>query len=53
MKIDAARRLLEQGQPPKIVAAKCGFRDVETFRRAFQRRLGVSPAAYRSQNLAA
>jgi len=53
MKVDAARRLLEQGQPPKTVAARCGFSDVETFRRAFQRRLGVSPAAYRSQNVTA
>jgi transcriptional regulator GlxA family with amidase domain len=53
MKVEAARRLLEQGEPPKIVAADCGFADVETFRRAFQRQLGVSPAAYRSQNVAA
>ncbi len=47
-RVEGARRLLEQGQPPKIVAGQCGFDDVETFRRAFQRRLGVSPAAYRS-----
>jgi len=53
MKVDAARRLLEQGEAPKIVAADCGFTDVETFRRAFQRQLGVSPAAYRSKNAVA
>lgn len=46
-RIEAARRLLEEGQPPKVAGAACGFADVETFRRAFQRRLGVSPAAYR------
>ncbi|MBE7210909.1 MAG: helix-turn-helix domain-containing protein [Gluconacetobacter diazotrophicus] len=46
-RIDAARRLLEDGLPPKHVAGACGFADPETFRRAFRRRTGVSPAAYR------
>ena len=48
-RIDAARKLLEEGKPPKLAGAQCGFRDVETFRRAFQRQLGVTPAAYRSR----
>lgn len=47
-RVEAARLLLEEGLPPKLAGARCGFGDVETFRRAFQRRLGVSPAAYRS-----
>jgi transcriptional regulator GlxA family with amidase domain len=51
MKVAAARQLLERGEPPKTAAAHCGFADVETFRRAFQRQLGVSPARYRSQNM--
>ncbi|MBE7212684.1 MAG: helix-turn-helix domain-containing protein, partial [Gluconacetobacter diazotrophicus] len=46
-RIDAARRLLEDGLPPKQVAGACGFIDIETFRRAFRRRTGVFPAAYR------
>jgi transcriptional regulator GlxA family with amidase domain len=50
VRVDAARQLLEEGQPPKLAGARCGFADVETFRRAFQRRLGVSPAAYRGQH---
>jgi AraC-like DNA-binding protein len=28
-------------------AAACGFTDIDTFRRAFQRRVGVTPAEYR------
>ncbi|MDO6414286.1 GlxA family transcriptional regulator [Sphingomonas sp. BIUV-7] len=48
VRIDAARRLLEDGHPPKLAGARCGFSDVETFRRAFQRCIGVTPAAYRS-----
>lgn len=47
IRVEAARELLEQGSPPKFVGGRCGFKDVETFRRAFQRRLGLSPAEYR------
>lgn len=50
VRIEAARRLLEAGEPPKLTGARCGFGDVETFRRAFQRRVGTSPAAYRSRH---
>ncbi|MBB4000170.1 GlxA family transcriptional regulator [Aureimonas pseudogalii] len=50
VRVEAARRLLEDGQPPKLAGARCGFGDVETFRRAFTRRVGVSPAAYRGQH---
>jgi transcriptional regulator GlxA family with amidase domain len=50
VRVEAARQLLEAGQPPKLAGAHCGFGDVETFRRAFQRQLGVSPAVYRGQH---
>lgn len=47
-RIDAARRLLEEtNNPLKRVAAWCGFGDPNALRRAFLRRLGVSPADYR------
>ena len=46
-RIDKARDLLEAGERPKQVAASCGFGDVDTFRRAFSRQLGVTPADYR------
>ncbi|MGZ6708996.1 MAG: AraC family transcriptional regulator, partial [Solirubrobacteraceae bacterium] len=35
--------------PVEAVAAQCGCGSVETLRRAFHRRLGVGPAAYRSR----
>ena len=47
IRVEAAQRLLETGAAPKLVADQCGFSDVDTFRRAFQRKLGVTPAAYR------
>jgi len=48
MRLEAARRALETtGQPLKQVARDCGFGDEERMRRAFQRRLGVSPLDYR------
>ncbi|MDR3489823.1 MAG: GlxA family transcriptional regulator [Bradyrhizobium sp.] len=47
VRIDTARRMLEAGERPKQTAAACGFGDIDTFRRAFQRRTGVTPAEYR------
>ncbi|QKD05089.1 GlxA family transcriptional regulator [Mesorhizobium loti] len=47
IRVEAAQRLLEAGAAPKLVADQCGFSDVDTFRRAFQRKIGVTPAAYR------
>ncbi len=53
-RITAARRLLEAGrEPPKQVAAHCGFADADTLRRAFVRQLGVTPADYRKRHAAA
>jgi transcriptional regulator GlxA family with amidase domain len=47
-RIDAARRLLEEtNNPMKRVADWCGFGNPHALRRAFTRRLGVSPADYR------
>ncbi|HEX2840475.1 GlxA family transcriptional regulator [Hyphomicrobium sp.] len=50
-RVEAARRILEDGQDaPKKVAARCGFADVDVLRRAFQRRVGVTPADYRRRH---
>ena len=47
-RVAAARRLLEKGdQPPKQVAALCGFSNADVLRRAFARHVGVTPAEYR------
>lgn len=47
-RVDAARRLLEDSEAPlKRIAARSGFGDTSTLRRAFTRRLGVSPLDYR------
>lgn len=47
-RVTAARELLERGGgAPKQVAAKCGFANADTLRRAFVRHVGVTPAEYR------
>ena len=47
-RVAAARRLLEAGrEAPKQVAARCGFANADTLRRAFARHVGVTPAEYR------
>lgn len=47
-RLEAARRLLEQNDLPlKAVAARCGFGSDEALRRAFVRRLGITPRDYR------
>ena len=50
VRVEAARRMLEQhGDGVDSVASACGFGTAETMRRAFVRRLGVSPADYRQR----
>ncbi len=50
LRVERARVLLETtAAPTEAVARQCGFGTVETLRRAFARRVGVSPAAYRDR----
>jgi len=50
LRLEAACRQLEEGDGPvKRIADLCGFGDEERMRRAFLRRLGVPPAAYRER----
>ena len=50
-RIEAARRLLEGGNDaPKQVAAKCGFANTDTLRRAFVKHIGVTPAEFRKRH---
>lgn len=50
-RIAAARELLEAGgEAPKQVAARCGFANADTLRRAFVRHVGVTPAEYRRRH---
>jgi transcriptional regulator GlxA family with amidase domain len=50
LRLERARQLLE-GPPEPIdrIASRCGFGTPETMRRAFARRLGVSPGEYRQR----
>jgi transcriptional regulator GlxA family with amidase domain len=48
VRLEAARRELETtGDTLDVIALRCGFGSAETLRRVFQRRLEVSPDAYR------
>jgi transcriptional regulator GlxA family with amidase domain len=50
LRVERARLALESGlESIDAVARRCGFGTVETLRRAFARRLGVSPGAYRDR----
>jgi transcriptional regulator GlxA family with amidase domain len=50
VRVEQARIGLEASDAPvEQIASQCGFGTVETMRRAFHRRLGVGPAAYRSR----
>jgi transcriptional regulator GlxA family with amidase domain len=49
-RVESARIALEAGDlPVEAIARQAGFGTVETMRRAFARRVGVSPAGYRSR----
>ena len=48
LRVEAARCQLEQSRLPiEVIADQCGFGNPEHMRRAFQRRLKVSPSDYR------
>lgn len=50
LRIERARTLLQSGERTiEGVARACGFGTVETLRRSFSRRLGVSPSDYRDR----
>jgi len=50
LRFESARRHLEESHASiKQIASLCGFGDEERMRRAFMRRLHVSPAGYREQ----
>ncbi len=49
IRIEAARRLLEQGASVGRAARACGFGSEETLRRGFLRRVGTGPHAYRER----
>ena len=50
LRVGHARLLLEStALPVAEIARTCGFGTVETLRRAFARRVGAPPAAYRSR----
>jgi transcriptional regulator GlxA family with amidase domain len=50
VRVERARTLLEtSGEGVEQVALRCGFGTVETMRRVFRRRLGVSPGEYRQR----
>ena len=54
VRVDRARMLLETSDlPVEAVAHECGFGTVETMRRAFSRRMNVSPSDYRGRFRAA
>ena len=49
-RVERARIALETGDlPVETVAEQAGFGTVETMRRAFRRRVGVSPIDYRDR----
>jgi transcriptional regulator GlxA family with amidase domain len=50
LRVEAARQRLERtSDPVERIAEACGFGTPETMRRAFARRVGAAPAAYRAR----
>lgn len=46
VRLEAVRRALELGGSMEEIARRCGYRSVDVLRRAFVRRVGVSPKEY-------
>lgn len=49
IRVEAARRMLEQGASVAQTAARCGFGAEDTMRRSFLRQIGASPQGYRER----
>jgi len=49
VRVEAARRMLEEGRSVKRAAARSGFGSEETMRRSFLRLLGTTPKNYRDR----
>jgi transcriptional regulator GlxA family with amidase domain len=50
VRVDAARQMIEtDGLPLQTVARRCGLETAATLRRAFVRRLGITPQRYRDR----
>ncbi len=52
IRIREARKMLHNGADPSSVAIDCGFFDQPHLNRQFKRRIGISPGAYKSMQLA-
>jgi transcriptional regulator GlxA family with amidase domain len=49
-RVDAARQMMEESRLPlQTVARRCGLETMDTLRRAFVRRLGITPQQYRAR----
>ncbi len=48
LRIERARRMLQTGVPPTLVAPAVGFADQSHFTRHFRRVLGITPGAYQA-----
>lgn len=53
LRVERARLLLHDGATVEAAARATGFRSAEVLRRAFHRRIGVAPSAYRERFAAA
>ena len=52
-RIDRAKMLLESGTLPlKTIASQCGYSSSDVLRRAFIKRVGITPSMYRRLNVA-
>jgi transcriptional regulator GlxA family with amidase domain len=50
VRVDAARQMMEESRLPlQTVARRCGLETMDTLRRAFVRRLGITPQQYRAR----
>ena len=52
-RLEKAHLMLKEGleEPLAVLAYRCGYANVQTFRRAFKKRYGLTPSEFRHQRL--